>query len=124
MDLLGEFQPDIKAKIAADIASKERESIERNKEFLRNRTKLKRKKRKRQKKLLIKKQTKRKITLMKKKTELKVLRKIDLEPKQKEEKILEGKIEKQNIDSSLKISNEDSGVIKANRKAFKTKNYW
>ena len=113
MDLLGEFQPDIKAKIAADIASKEREAHREEQRISEEQNKVKKKEEKKTEKTSDKETNEKKNHINEEKTELKVLRKIDLEPKQKEEKILEGKIEKQNIDSSLKISNEDSGVIKA-----------
>jgi len=113
MDLLGEFQPDIKAKIAADIASKEREAHREEQRISEEKNKVKKKEEKKTEKTSDK-ETNEKINLInEEKTELKVLRKIDLESKQKEDKILEGKIEKQNIESSSKISNEDSGIIKA-----------
>ena len=113
MDLLGEFQPDIKAKIAADIASKEREAHREEQRISEEKNKVKKKEEKKTEKTSDKETNEKKNLINEEKTELKVLRKIDLESKQKEEKILEGKIEKQNIESSSKISNEDSGIIKA-----------
>ena len=113
MDLLGEFQPDIKAKIAADIASKEREAHREEQRISEEKNKAKKKEEKKTEKTSDKETNEKKNLINEEKTELKVLRKIDLESKQKEEKILEGKIEKQNIESSSKISNEDSGIIKA-----------
>ena len=41
MDLLGEFQPDLKAKIAADLASKEREAEREEQRILEEKAKIK-----------------------------------------------------------------------------------
>ena len=113
MDLLGEFQPDLKAKIAADIASKEREAHREEQRIFEEKNKSKKIEEKKTEKTSDKETNEKKNLINEEKTELKVLRKIDLEPQQKVEKIVEEKIDKQNIESTSKISNEDSGIIKA-----------
>ena len=59
MDLLGEFQPDLKAKIAADLASKEREAERERQRIIEEQTKIKKEEeKKKQIKLLRKKRKK------------------------------------------------------------------
>ena len=112
MDLLGEFQPDLKAKIAADIASKEREAEREEQRILEEQSKIKKEEEKKKAEELAKaKKDKENHRQQEEKTDVKVLGKIDLELNQKKD-IFKENIEDSQKDKSQDIS-EDIGVIKA-----------
>ena len=112
MDLLGEFQPDLKAKIAADIASKEREAEREEQRILEEQSKIKKEEEKKKAEEIAKaKKDKENHRQQEEKTDVKVLGKIDLELNQKKD-IFKENIEDIQKDKSQDIS-EDIGVIKA-----------
>ena len=114
MDLMGEFQPDLKAKIAADIASKEREAEREEQRILEEQAKIK-KEEDRKKAEEINKQQKKKEKLQQfdEKTDVKVLGKIDLEIKRSKEDFIEETDDQEQTDQSLDGPEKDMGVIKA-----------
>tara|TARA_Y100001954_G_scaffold203730_1_gene224602 strand:- start:527 stop:3103 length:2577 start_codon:yes stop_codon:yes gene_type:complete len=112
MDLLGEFQPDLKAKIAADIASKEREAEREEQRILEEQSKIKKEEEKKKAEEIAKaKKDKENHRQQEEKTDVKVLGKIDLELNQKKD-IFKENIEDIQKDKSQDLS-EDIGVIKA-----------
>ena len=113
MDLLSEFQPDLKAKIAADIATKERESNREEQRIFEEKNKVQKEEDKKTEKNSEQEIKEKKDHIIEEKTELKVIRKINLEPKHKEKRIIEEKIDKQNVESSSKVLKENPGIIKA-----------
>ena len=112
MELLGEFQPDLKAKIAADLASKEREAEREEQRILEEKAKIKKEEEKKKAEEIAKEQ-KQKKHQQEDKTDVKVLGKIDLELNQKKKNNIEENLEEQNSNESEEISKEDAGVIKA-----------
>ena len=111
MDLMGEFQPDLKAKIAADLASKEREAEREEQRILEEKAKIK-KEEERKKADEVYKEQKEKRQQQEDKSDVKVLGKIDLELKQKKNYIEENP-EEQKPNESEDVSEEDAGIIKA-----------
>ena len=115
MDLLGEFQPDLKAKIAADIASKEREVKREEQRIQEEQTKIKEEEEKQKAAKIV--EAKKKISPEKESEsgsdnkDLKVLGTVDLDKSKSEEVIEE---ETSEISETKEDSvNEEKGVIKA-----------
>ena len=115
MDLLGEFQPDLKAKIAADIASKEREVKREEQRTQEEQTKIKEEEEKQKAAKIV--DEKKKLSPEKESEsgsdnkDLKVLGTIDLDKSKSEEVIEE---ETSEISETKEDSvNEEKGVIKA-----------
>jgi len=136
MDLLGQFQPDLKAKLAADVASKEREAKReeqriheeqakiREEEEKQKATELAAEKKKKEEEDQARKeekeqQEKESPVVEEKKEEkrkgVKVLDKIDLEPKKKKEELKE-EVAATPVESKKIEKNESLGVIKAEAK--------
>ena len=116
MDLLGEFQPDLKAKIAADIASKEREAKREQQRIQEEKTKIKEEEEKQKGAKIAdenKKLSEEKVSGSDKKV-VKVLGKIDLE-KSKSAEVIEDE-NSEIIEAKEDSVNEEKGVIKAEAK--------
>ena len=113
MELLGEFQPDLKAKLAADLASKEREAEREEQRILEEKTKIKKEEEKKRAEEVAKEQ-KEKNHSQEDKADVKVLGKIDLELNQKKKNNnIEENLEEHKSNESEEISEQDAGVIKA-----------
>ena len=112
MELLGEFQPDLKAKIAADLASKEREAEREEQRIIEEKAKIKKEEEKKKAEEIAKEQ-KEKNLQQEDKADVKVLGKIDLELNQKKKNNIEKNLEEQKSNESEEISEEDEGLIKA-----------
>ncbi len=111
MDLLGEFQPDLKAKIAADIASKAREAEREEQRIIEEQSRIKKAEEKKKSEKIVKEKKAKEQQEVK--NDVKVLGKIDLELNKKKKDILEEKIAEKQTNESQTSSDEDMGIIKA-----------
>ena len=87
MDLLGEFQPDLKAKIAADIASKAREAEREEQRIIEEQSRIKKAEEKKKSEKIVKEKKAKEQQEVK--NDVKVLGKIDLDLNKKKKDILE-----------------------------------
>ena len=118
MDLLGEFQPDLKAKIAADMASKEREAKREEQRIQEEQTKIKEEEEKQKEAKIVDENikifTEKESEYATDNKDVKVLGKIDLDKSNSEEVIEEENFE---ISETKEGSvNEEKGLIKAEAK--------